>query len=97
MTKKDILKTLQDHQDEIRRFNVKDLALFGSFARDESTESSDMDFVVNFTQKTFDNYMDLKSYLENLFNRRVDLVIADSIKPRLRPQILGGAIHAPGL
>jgi len=97
MTKQTILKTLQDRQDDIRRFHVKDLALFGSFARDENTESSDLDFVVNFTEKTFDNYMDLKNYLENLFKRRVDLVIADSIKPRLRPQILGGAIHAPGL
>ena len=58
---------------------------------------SDLDFVVEFEQKSFDAYMDLKAYLEELLGRRVDLVVAEAIKPRLRDTILGEALHAPGL
>jgi predicted nucleotidyltransferase len=71
--------------------------LFGSCARGECKEVSDLDFVVEFEKKSFDAYMDLKLLLEELFDCNVDLVISDSIKPRLRSVILGEAIHAPGL
>jgi len=53
--------------------------------------------VVEFEKKSFDSYMDLKLFLEELFDRPVDLVLADAIKPRLRAAILREAIHAPGL
>jgi predicted nucleotidyltransferase len=58
---------------------------------------SDLDFVVEFEEKSFDAYMDLKAFLEQLFDVRVDLVLKDAIKPRLRERILGDALHAPGL
>jgi predicted nucleotidyltransferase len=73
------------------------LRLFGSCARDEARESSDLDFVVEFEKKTFDAYMDLKEFLENLFGCRVDLVLSNVIKPRLRPFILKDAIDVEGL
>jgi predicted nucleotidyltransferase len=92
-----ILKTLKEHEEDIRRFHVRRLGLFGSYARGENTETSDLDFVVEFDQKTFDAYMDLKFYLEGLFRQRVDLVLANTIKPLLRPQILADTIYAPGL
>ena len=57
----------------------------------------DLDFVVELERKTFDAYMDLKLFLEDLFGCPVDLVLADAIKPRLRPTILREMIHAPGL
>jgi hypothetical protein len=53
--------------------------------------------VVEFEAKSFDAYMDLKAFLEGLFGRRVDLVLAEAIKPRLRAAILNEAVHAPGL
>jgi len=56
--------------------------VFGSCARREQTESSDLDFLVEFVDPTFDNYFDLKFFLEKLFDSQVDLVIKDTIKPR---------------
>lgn len=51
----------------------------------------------SFEKKTFDAYMDLKIFLESLFGRPVDLVLADAIKPKLRGPIPEDAVHAPGL
>jgi hypothetical protein len=92
-----ILKVLEENRDIIRSYGVKRLGLFGSCARGECNEVSDLDFVVEFEKKSFDAYMDLKLFLEELFGCQVDLVISDTIKPRLRSFILGEAIHAPGL
>jgi uncharacterized protein len=97
VTKEEILKTLEDNREEIRECGVDSLALFGSFARGEGKDTSDLDFVVEFNKKSFDAYMDLKELLERLFNRKVDLVISDAVKPRLRSSILAEAIHAAGL
>ena len=95
--REDILKILEENQNVIRGYGVRRLGLFGSCARGECNEVSDLDFVVEFEKKSFDAYMDLKLLLEKLFDCQVDLVISDSIKPRLRSLILGEAIHAPGL
>lgn len=97
LTREQVLAKLSERRDEIRRFGVRSLGVFGSVARGETTAASDLDFLVEFDQKTFDAYMDLKAYLEDLFGSRVDLVIADAIKPRLREPILSETIHAPGL
>jgi len=91
------LNALRDSEAKIKSFGVRSLSLFGSYARGEDTPESDLDFIVEFEQKSFDSYMDLKLFLEELFRRPVDLVLADGIKPRLRAAILREAIHAPGL
>ena len=92
-----IVATLSANEAKIKSFGVRSLSLFGSSARGEDTPESDLDFVVEFEKKTFDSYMDLKLFLEELFDRPVDLVLADGIRPRLRAAILREAIHAPGL
>ena len=88
---------LEKNTDTIRGFGVRRLGLFGSFAKGEASDMSDIDFLVEFERKTFDAYMELKDYLERLFNCRVDLVIEDALKPRLRLKILSEVIHASGL
>jgi len=95
--KEEILNALRDSEAKIKSFGVRSLSLFGSYARGEDTPESDLDFIVEFEKKSFDSYMDLKLFLEELFRRPVDLVLADGIKPRLRAAILREAIHAPGL
>ena len=95
--KKEILHTLGANEAKIKGFGVRSLSLFGSSARGDDTPASDLDFVVEFEKKSFDSYMDLKFFLEELFERPVDLVLADGIKSRLRATILREAIHAPGL
>ena len=97
MTRNEVLETLTSHCDEIQCFGVRSLGLFGSVARGETTDASDLDFVVELEEKTFDAYMDLKFYLEDLFQCSVDLVLKDNIKPRLRDVILKEAVHATGL
>ena len=95
--RKEILAILQQNCETIRAYGVRRLGLFGSYARDEATEVSDLDFVVEFETKSFDSYMNLKEFLEGLFGCRVDLVLTDAIKPRLRATVLEEAVHAPGL
>jgi hypothetical protein len=73
---------------------VARLGLFGSFARDEARNNSDVDLLVDLDRHTFDRYMDLKLRLEDLLGRRVDLVLEDRIKPALRERILRGVIDA---
>jgi predicted nucleotidyltransferase len=88
---------LPENRDAIRRFGVRRLALFGSCARGDGNESSDLDFLVDLENKTFDAYMGLKEFLEDLFHCEVDLVLENTIKPRLRPYILSEAVDVPGL
>jgi predicted nucleotidyltransferase len=92
-----VLDVIEGHRGELRRLGVRRLGLFGSAARGEATETSDLDFLVELDRKTFDAYMDVKELLERLFCRRIDLVLADSIKSQLRPAILQETIYAKGL
>ncbi len=93
----EILKALRANEARLKSFGVRKLSLFGSSVRGEDTPQSDLDFIVEFEKKSFDSYMDLKLFLEELFDRPVDLVLADGIKPKLRAAILREAIHALGL
>jgi uncharacterized protein len=88
----DIISTLREQM--IRsRFGIKSLFLFGSVARNEATQESDLDFIVNFDGMiTFDRYMDLKIFLEDLFGKKIDLAIEDTLKPQIRQKILEEAI-----
>lgn len=88
--KEQILTLLQEQQPELRRLGVKRCGLFGSFVRNESQDQSDVDILVEFEpgKKTFDNYMQLAFFLEDLFSRRVDLVTTESLSPYIGPHIL---------
>lgn len=79
-------------------YGVKRIALFGSYTREEQTDSSDIDLLVEFEENsmTFDNYMDLKLTLEDIFQKQVDLVIFDDVKPALKPIIIRSAKYAEG-
>lgn len=67
------LATLSPHLKELKGFGVKSLALFGSVARNEAEPGSDVDLLVEFEElATFDRYMDLKLYLEDLLGTSVE-------------------------
>jgi len=85
--------------DEIRRFGIGKIGLFGSYIKDEQKTGSDIDILVEFKEdmKTFDNYMDLKFFLKDLFDSKVDLVIAEALKPDLKPYILESVKYATGI
>ncbi|WP_440954082.1 nucleotidyltransferase family protein [Methanosarcina sp. Mfa9] len=93
----DAISTLKEHEKLIRqKFGVKRIGIFGSFARGEEREDSDLDVLVEFEegQKTFDNYMDLKFYLEDLFGREVDLVTEKALKRQLKDIIMKEVVYA---
>jgi len=81
---------LESAEAEIRSFGVRRLALFGSVRRDEARPDSDVDLLVEFEPalKTFDNFMGLAAYLEDLLGRRVELVTPEYLSPYLGPHIL---------
>ncbi len=98
MRRDELLNLLTEHRAEIRSLGAKSLAVFGSFARDEARQDSDVDLLVEFdAPPTFNQFMDLKFYLEDLSGRRVDLGTSDSIKARVRQRILREAIYVAGL
>jgi len=76
------------------RFTVVRIGVFGSFARGEESPESDVDIIVELGEPTFDNYMNLKFRLEEVLQRPVDLVMADTVKPRLKPIIEQEAVYA---
>ena len=97
LTREHVLAALDSHAQDLRRLGAKSLALFGSVARGEGSDSSDIDLLVELEPKTFDAYMDVKLFLESALGRKVDLVLADAVKPRLRSVIFAEAVHASRL
>ena len=95
MRRKEIIEAITGRRAElIERFAVKSLALFGSVARDEDRPDSDVDVLVEFNgPATFDRYMSLKLFLEELLQTRVDLVTQRALKPRMRPRVEQEAVY----
>ena len=91
------LALLRQSEPELKkRFGVAKIGIFGSYVRGEERPDSDVDVLVMFRkgEETFDNYMDCKFFLEDLFNRKVDLVMKGAIKKRLKPYIVREVVYA---
>lgn len=80
LTKTRILNTLKREQRVLKRYRVKRLGLFGSYVKGNPGRRSDLDFVVEFEQPSFDNFMNLHAHLEQLFGRKVDLLTPEGVK-----------------
>ena len=93
----EILSALNAHRAEIEQLGVVSLALFGSVARNEARPESDVDILVE-VQRPMGafRFVDLKQRLEEILQRRVDLVTARALKPRLRSRVLQEAVLAFG-
>jgi len=96
LTPGSVISTLEKHKSEIKKYKVKKLGLFGSFLKGTQHKKSDMDFLVVFDKSTFDDYMDLKFLLEKIFNKKVDLVIENKLKPDLQ-YVKEEAVYAKGM
>lgn len=81
---------LIDNLNHIKKFGISRLGIFGSYLKGYPTEDSDVDILITFkpNMKTFDNYIDLKFFLEELLNKKIDLVIEENIKAELKEEIL---------
>ncbi len=94
MKRDEVIRILQASHGELAdRYGVGSLALFGSVARDEATERSDVDLVVEFTRPVgLFGLFALQDHLEALLNCSVDIGTRDSLKPRIRAQVLAECI-----
>lgn len=91
-----VLEGITQHAVTLRSFGVRRLALFGSVARGDAGPDSDLDFLVELERQTFDAYMDTKLFLEDLFQCRIDLIMIEALKPRLKETVLAEALYAEG-
>ena len=87
--------TLAEHKQELRdRFKVEEIGIFGSYVRKEQKKKSDLDVLVSFSE-TIDlfTFVELENYLSDVLGVKVDLVMKDSLKPRLKDRILNEAVY----
>ena len=97
MEKAEVKKILIENSNYIKKaFYVKEIGIFGSFVKGKQKAKSDIDILVIFEKghKDFFNYMRLKYCLEDLLGRRVDLVIKEAVKPRLKQKIFNEVEYA---
>jgi predicted nucleotidyltransferase len=95
--KEQVLSTLREKTIQLRGFGVRRCGVFGSFVQGHSTPQSDVDVLVEFEtdKKTFDNFMHLAFYLEEVLGRPVDLVTTESLSPYIGPHILREVEYVP--
>lgn len=94
-TREEVLDALASQRSLLDRYGVSAISVFGSVARGESTEDSDIDLLVEFSQPIgLLQFVELKRVLEELLGRPVDLVTPKALKPQLRDRILKEAIRA---
>jgi len=92
----EIKEKIESDENRIKEvFHVNEIGIFGSYVKGEQKSRSDIDVLVVFEKghKDFFNYMKLKGHLEELLDRKVDLVIKDAVKERLRERILNEVVY----
>ena len=91
----DPVKILKKHEENIKKkFGVKKIGVFGSTVTGGAYERSDIDILVEFSKSVdFFEFLDLQYYLEELFNRKVDLVTPDALKPFMKNRILKEVVY----
>lgn len=86
-TSNEIIEILSRNKHLLKRYRVKKIGLFGSFSRNESNNESDIDLLVDFEEKSLDNFIDLVFELEKIFGRKVDLLTEKGISPYILPYV----------
>ena len=95
MNRDEVLELLRTHKPVLaQRFGVTGLALYGSFARDQATDDSDVDILVQFkTPPDWKSYFGAQFYLEDLLGRRVDFAMDEELRAEFRPYVERDLTH----
>ena len=96
-TKADILKTLKNHKSEFSKFGVSHIGLFGSYSREEQTQSSDIDLLVDFepSMENYDNFMAVCDLVDHLFEGEdVEVVTQNGLSKYIGHYILNEVVYA---
>ncbi len=91
-----ILSKIRSNKDEILKLGIKEIGIFGSYAREEQSESSDIDILIDFEpdKENFDNYMALYEIIENLFKgKKIEIVTKNGLSPYIGPNILNEVVY----
>jgi hypothetical protein len=89
LTKNETIEKLRELKPFLaNEFSVKEIGLFGSFSDDEQNKESDIDILVEFYKPIGWKFFSLEKYLEDVLNRKVDLVTKKALKKQLREKIL---------
>jgi len=75
------------------KFHVKKIGLFGSYARGEQTDESDIDILVEFSKPVGFEFIELKFFLEDLLDKKVDLVTPNALKLQIKERIMKEVIY----
>jgi len=88
--KDDLISFLFNNKTKLRQLGVKRFGLFGSFAKGEQQDNSDIDLLIEFEPggKSFDNFMEVLFFLEDHTLRKIDLITPESLSPYIGPAIL---------
>jgi predicted nucleotidyltransferase len=90
-TKENIIATLKFHKHELSKFGVRNIGLFGSYLRNEQSDTSDIDLLIDFEpeKENFDNYMAVYDMFENIFkNEKIEIVTKNGLSQYIGPKIL---------
>jgi len=95
--KSDVIERIGSSGEQLHKYGIAHIGLFGSFRRDQGCADSDVDLLVGFEagRKSFDNFIEACFYLEDVLGRRVELVTEESLSPYLKDQILQEVEYVP--
>ena len=95
ISKKEILHKLKVLKPELnRKYAVNKIGIFGSFSDGSYTDKSDIDILVEFNRPIGWDFFTLEKYFEEIFERKIDMVSKNALKPQLRDSILKTVIYA---
>jgi hypothetical protein len=92
----DIIATIKDTKPELAKLGIRDIGLFGSYARDEQSAISDIDILIDFDpeKENYDNYMAVYDIFEQLFkNEKVEIITKNGLSPYIGPGILKEVVY----
>jgi len=93
MQKQEVINFLRRNKKLLRdKYRVSKIGIFGSYAREEDTDESDIDIIVSMPSD-FDNYYDLKEFLEQQLNSEIDLALEKNIRNLIRRKIQDEVIY----
>jgi hypothetical protein len=88
MNSKEIIKKIKASKKEIKKFGIKKIGLFGSFAKDKQNKKSDIDLLIEMNSKSLLDLVKLKIIFEKKFKRKVDLIEYSTLHPLIKESAL---------
>lgn len=95
MPDEEIINMLKKHKKKLcKKYNIESIGIFGSYARGEENQDSDVDVLVEYKiTPGFFEFLDLEDELKSIFNKKVDLVTKPALKPLIKDKIIKEVVY----